>query len=97
MHFRNLSLIPIFRQYIDNKIDAYTKMQSNLLKRVNLKISGIPNPNMLSTSVDFKRGEYQDPCAGDGGGPLMKRAGGRWVLLGKFRYTHSVWNQIFCP
>ena len=55
------------------------------------------HPNMFATAVDFKRGEYQDPCAGDGGGPLMKRAGGRWVLLGKFWYTYSVWNQIFRP
>ena len=49
---------------------------------------------MFGTKVEFKRGEYQDPCAGDGGGPLMVRidktkAGrpsiakyNRWVLIG---------------
>ena len=87
---------PIFRQHTDNKIDAHTKLQSNLLKRVNLQITGSTDdhPKMFGTKVEFKRGEYQDPCAGDGGGPLMVRIDktradrptiakyNRWVLIG---------------
>ena len=82
----------MFRQHTDNKIDAYTKMQSNLLKRVNLRLKGLVDghPNMFATAVDFKRGEYQDPCSGDGGGPLMtydepkiKNGRERWYILGK--------------
>jgi len=78
-------------QHTDNKIDAHTKLQSKLLKRVNLQITGSTDdhPKMFGTKVEFKRGEYQDPCAGDGGGPLMDRldTGGeekynRWVLIG---------------
>ena len=83
----------IFRQHTDNKIDAHTKLQSNLLKRVNLQITGstYDHPKMFGTKVEFKRGEYQDPCAGDGGGPLMDRIDvgrtrkekyNRWVLIG---------------
>ena len=82
-------MIPIFRQHTDNKIDAHTKLQSNLLKRVNLKITGSTedHPKMFGTKVEFKRGEYQDPCSGDGGGPLMVlkdvgRTERRWVLIG---------------
>ena len=87
----------IFRQHTDNKIDAHTKLQSNLLKRINLQITGSTedHPKMFGTKVEFKRGEYQDPCAGDGGGPLMDTLMDsrlaipvndpgryRWVLIG---------------
>ena len=43
---------------------------------------------MFGTLVEEKRGEHQDPCSGDGGGPLMsqvKDSDGqeRWVIIGK--------------
>ena len=43
---------------------------------------------MFGTDVERKRGEYQDPCKGDGGGPLMSRTQDsegqhRWVIIGK--------------
>ena len=63
-----------------------------MLKRVNLQITGSTDdhPKMFGTKVEFKRGEYQDPCAGDGGGPLMDKIDQgtgeekyiRWVLIG---------------
>jgi len=74
----------------------WTRRQSRLLKRVTLKVSEDPvsgSDYMFGTKVEFKRGEYQDPCSGDGGGPLMtynyedKKQHGRngrskWYIIG---------------
>ena len=41
------------------------------------------------TEVEFKDGEYQDPCEGDSGGPLMYEnpqsdGSAKWVIIGEF-------------
>jgi len=72
----------------DDKQDHWTNQQSNLLKRVNLRVSNTryKHTKMFGTELEFKRGEYQDPCAGDSGGPLMYQTpdsdSRRWVLIG---------------
>ena len=65
---------------------------------------------MFGTKVEFKRGEYQDPCSGDGGGPLMtynyedKKQNGRngrikWYIIGKlgYRMYFNVTNLKMIP
>ena len=40
---------------------------------------------MFGTLVEKRAGEYQEPCAGDSGGPLMYKTDGpkgRWVVIG---------------
>merc|ERR1712108_85950 len=68
----------------------WTKEQSPLLKRVDLMVSKakFEHTKMLGTVLEEPsengRGEWQDPCSGDGGGPLMLPARGteRWVIIG---------------
>jgi len=68
----------------------WTNQQSALLRRVNLVVSGADfrHTKMLGTVLegpaDSGKGEWQDVCAGDGGGPLMLPARGteRWVIIG---------------
>jgi len=68
----------------------WTKEQSPLLKRVDLMVSkaDFEHTKMLGTVLEEPsengRGEWQDPCSGDGGGPLMLPARGteRWVIIG---------------
>jgi len=70
----------------DNKQDRWTGQQSKLLKRVNLRVSQTryKHKKMFGTEVEFKRGNWQDPCAGDSGGPLIYQTpgSGRWVIIG---------------
>jgi len=59
----------------DNGVKGHwSGRQSRLLKRVTLTVSedeAKRSKYQFGTTVEFKRGEYQDPCSGDGGGPLM--------------------------
>ena len=77
----------ICRFMIEEEGKASTKQQSPMLKRVNLRVSmkSYKHFMMLGTETRQKNGEYQDPCAGDSGGPLMyqDRSSGRWMLIGQ--------------
>ena len=48
---------------------------------------------MFGTELEFKRGEYQDPCSGDSGGPLMHLTpdsdSRRWVIIGWLEYKYK--------
>ena len=44
------------------------------------KIEGPGNTGGLGQGG--KKGEIQEPCAGDGGGPLMKPINDKWILIG---------------
>ena len=46
---------------------------------------------MFGTELEFKRGEWQDPCSGDSGGPLMYQTPGsdRWVIIGKLEFKYE--------
>jgi len=74
-----------------NTDNPYTERQSDLLKRVNLVVSNVTykHTKMFGTKLEFKRGEYQDPCSGDSGGPLMHQTpnsdSSRWVIIGTVR------------
>ena len=69
-------------------------MESPLLKRINLRVSSTAykHEKMMGTLVEGPaasgKGEWQDPCAGDGGGPLMLPAEGtnQWVVIGWCKY-----------
>ena len=57
-----------------------------MLKRVNLMVSKkkYKKYKMFGTELEFKRGEWQAPCSGDNGGPLMYQdsVSDRWVIIG---------------
>ena len=46
---------------------------------------------VLEEPSENGRGEWQDPCSGDGGGPLMLPARGteRWVIIGWLGYKYN--------
>ena len=53
---------------------------------------------MFGTKLEFKNGEWQGPCLGDNGGPLMYQdpASDRWVIIGInwISNTKSVWQLL---
>ena len=85
----------IFRFATKDGKSRWTDYQSALLRRVNLVVSNadFKHTKMLGTVLegpaDSGKGEWQDVCAGDGGGPLMLPARGteRWVIIGSLEYN----------
>lgn len=74
-------------QTLNNTNYPWTARQATLLKRVNLTVYKDPpesEEQWLFTKVELKDGEYQDPCAGDSGGPLMYKTpqSDKWVIIG---------------
>ena len=80
----------IFRFAPNNTKQApWTGEQSELLKRVNLRIAKkkFKHTKMFGTLIEgpenSDKGERQDTCDGDGGGPLMlPTKDNRWVIIG---------------
>ena len=73
---------------IEEKGQSWTKKQSTQLKRVNLRVSMKNFKHFKMFGTELKKGPdgvYQDPCAGDSGGPLMyqDKGSGRWMLIGQ--------------
>ena len=83
---------------VEEESQDWTKKQSTKLKRVNLRVSmkSYKHFMMLGTETRQKNGEYQDPCAGDSGGPLMyqDRSSGRWMLIGHSR--RALLRKLIC-
>ena len=75
---------------IEEEGQAWTAEQSTKLKRVDLRVSmkTYKHFKMLGTETKEISRVYQDPCAGDSGGPLMyqDRSSGRWMLIGQHIY-----------
>ena len=75
---------------VEEEGQAWTAKQSTKLKGVDLRVSmkTYKHFKMLGTETKEISGVYQDPCAGDSGGPLMyqDRSSGRWVLIGQHIY-----------
>ena len=79
-----------------NKDTNWTGAQSDLLKRVTLTVSKTKynHTKMFGTLVegpaDSGKGEWQDPCAGDAGGPLMYQepSSNKWVIIGWLEETN---------
>ena len=76
----------------------WTGEYSKLLKRVNLKVSEkkFRHKMMLGTDIEgpanSDKGERQDTCAGDWGGPLMLPVTpNQWVIIGwlEYKYKHA--------
>ena len=61
--------------------------QSPLLKKVDLMVSrkNFKINTILGTETKQINGVYQDPCAGDSGGPLMyeDKSSQRWSVIGQ--------------
>ena len=68
------------------KKEEWTHLQSPELKRVDLTVSThkFKHYKMFGTLTEKKDGDYQDPCSGDSGGPLMyqMKNSRRWVIIG---------------
>ena len=61
--------------------------QSPNLRRVDLRVSmkNYKHFTLLGTETKQINGVYQDPCAGDSGGPLMyeDKSSQRWIVIGQ--------------
>merc|ERR1719315_288226 len=65
---------------------SVNKKQSPVLKSVDLTVDPMEykHKKMFGTKVSMKENQYQDPCTGDSGGPLMyyNKTTSRYVLIG---------------
>ena len=71
---------------MDNRKDDWTGQNPNLMKRNDLMVQDEKDDQWLFAKVEFKRGEYQQPCNGDSGGPLMyeNKQSKKWSIIGEF-------------
>ena len=65
--------------------------QSPMLKRVNLMVSmrNFNRQTIIGTELrQNSNGDFEDPCAGDSGGPLMYEdtSSQRWTLIGQINF-----------
>ena len=86
----------IYRFALKNRQASWTGEQSELLKRVNLRVSKkkFKHRKMFGTLIEgpenSDKGERQDACAGDGGGPLMLPVkDNKWVIIGRLEYEYK--------
>ena len=81
---------------MDNRKDDWTGQNPNLMKRNDLMVQDEKEDQWLFAKVEFKRGEYQQPCNGDSGGPLMfeRQQSKKWAIIGEFankgRHDHLI-------
>ena len=77
--------------------------QNPLLKRVDLMVSrkNFQHTTIFGTETKQINGVYQDPCAGDSGGPLMyeDKSTHRWILIGQINvialFIELLGNWVF--
>merc|ERR1711974_404083 len=79
-----------------------TREQSTQLKRVNLRVSMKNFKHFKMFGTELKKGPdgvYQDPCAGDSGGPLMyqDKGSGRWMLIGQSMELAWIAERVTWP
>ena len=81
--------VVLYRTVEEDRTQMWTKAQSAMLKRVDLTVSThkFKHYKMFGTLTEKKDGDYQDPCSGDSGGPLMyqMKNSRQWMIIGQFR------------
>ena len=65
---------------------------TELLKRNDMLVQDEKEDQWLYAKVEFKRGEYQQPCNGDSGGPLMyeNKQSKKWTIIGEFAPPNQI-------
>merc|ERR1712179_16850 len=75
------------RFMIEQEGQEWTSKQSPVLRRVDLRVSKKKYDHFKMFGTELRKDEngvFEDPCAGDSGGPLMykDRSSYRWTLIG---------------